>query len=57
MRKIVLAADLVALTCAALWFGSYQWWMFYVFLACVIVIETSCRYLYEHRRNPEDDPL
>lgn len=57
MKKIVLVADLLALTCAALWFGSYQWWMFYAFLACVIVIETSCRYLCEHHMNRKDDPL
>ena len=45
MRKVVLIADLVAVIGAALWFGSYQRWMFYGFLACVIVIEISVRYL------------
>jgi len=55
VRKIVLVADLVALIGAAMWFGSYRWWMFYGFFACVIVIETSVRYLKELYWTPRDD--
>ena len=55
MRTIVLLADVLALLGAGVWFGSYQWWMFYAFLACVVVIETSCRYLREHSRESVED--
>ena len=55
MRKIVLIADLVALIGAAMWFGSYRRWMFYVFLAAVVVIETSLRYLNELRAESIED--
>ncbi len=56
MRKIVLIADLVAIIGAGMWFGSYQWWMFYVFLACFIVIEISVKYLTEIYWTARDDP-
>lgn len=55
VRKIVLIADLFALIGAAMWFGSYRWWMFYGFLAAVVVIETSCKYLRELQRQSRDD--
>jgi hypothetical protein len=55
VRKIVLVADLVALIGAAMWFGSYRRWMFYVFLAAVVVIETSLRYLNELRAESFED--
>jgi hypothetical protein len=55
VRKIVLIADLFALIGAAMWFGSYRWWMFYGFLAAVVVIETSCKYLKELQGQSRDD--
>jgi hypothetical protein len=55
VRKIVLIADLVALIGAAMWFGSYRRWMFYVFLAAVVVIETSFRYLNEVQAESIED--
>ena len=55
VRKIVLIADLVALIGAAMWFGSYRWWMFYGFLAAVVVIEISCKYLKELQAQSRDD--
>ena len=38
-----------------MWFGSYRRWMFYVFLAAVVVIETSFRYLNELRAESIED--
>ena len=55
VRKIVLIADLFALIGVAIWFGRYRWWMFYGFLAAVVVIETSCKYLKELQGQSRDD--